>query len=84
MKKENLVTQSVDEDDIPEEIDFSNAIRSPFPKLFKQQVTINLANTVVEYFKKQAEEVGIPYQTLINLFLLKCVEEKRTITVDWK
>ena len=80
MKKENLKTKRVDEDDIPEEIDFSKAIKNPFAKLLKQQVTINLANFVVDYFKKESEEVGVPYQTLINLYLMKCVEEKRKIT----
>lgn len=64
--------------------DFTNAKRNPFAKQLKQQVTINLANTVVDYFKQQSEEVGIPYQTLINLYLLKCVNEKLKLNVDWK
>lgn len=84
MKKENLKSQSVDYEDIPERIDFSNAIKNPFAKLLKQQVTINLANTVVEYFKQQSKEVGIPYQTLINLYLIQCVDEKKKINVSWK
>ena len=84
MKEAKLKTEFVDEDDIPEEVDLSKAVKSPFPKLLRQQITINLANEVVDYFKKQSEEVGIPYQTLINLFLLKCVEEKRRLDIDWK
>lgn len=42
----------------------------------KQQVTINLNTTTVEYFKAMSVESGIPYQTLINLYLDDCVKEK--------
>ena len=64
--------------------DFTNAKRNPFAKQLKQQVTINLANTVVDYFKQQSEEVGIPYQTLINLYLSDCKKNNRKLNLEWK
>lgn len=70
--------------DIPDEIDLTHAVRSPFSKLLKQQVTINLANVVIEYFKEQAKETGIPYQSLINLYLLSCATEKKKLVISWK
>ena len=45
----------------------------------KKQITINLNADIVEYFKKQAECSGIPYQTLINLYLTDCVVNKREL-----
>ena len=70
--------------EIPEELDLSKATRSPYPKLLKQQVTINLSKEVIEYFKNQSSETGIPYQSLINLYLLSCVNEKKKLDLSWK
>ena len=49
------------------EYDFSKAKKNPYAKVLKKQVTINLDEDVVRYFKEKSAEVGIPYQTLINL-----------------
>ena len=67
-----------------EEYDFSNASKSPYSKPAKQQITINLSSAVVAYFKEEASETGIPYQTLINLYLTDCVKNKRKLETTWK
>ena len=56
-----------------------NPRKNPYAKKMKQQVTMNMNATTVEYFKSMASESGIPYQTLINLYLDECVKEKKTI-----
>ena len=66
-----------------EEYDFSDARKNPYAKELKKQVTIKISPSVIEYFKKQANEVGIPYQTLINLYLLDCVSNKRELQMTW-
>lgn len=66
------------------EYDFSNAIKNPYAKLLKKQITINLNEEVLEYFKDMAEKCGIPYQTLINLYLLDCVKNKKVIDFSFK
>ena len=66
-----------------EEYDFSNARKNPYLQKGKKQVTINLNAEVVEYFKQQAERSGIPYQTLINLYLTDCVANKRELKMSW-
>lgn len=57
-----------------------NPRKNPYAKKLKQQVTMNLNTSTVEYFKSMSSESGIPYQTLINLYLDECVREKKTIT----
>lgn len=84
MKKENSIKIMYDENEMPAEIDFSKGIKNPYAKQLKTQVTINLANMVIEYFKEQAKETGIPYQSLINLYLLSCVNEKKKLDISWK
>ena len=49
--------------------DFSKGKRNPYAKRLKKQVTIRLEEPTLDYFKELAEDTGIPYQTLINLFL---------------
>ena len=66
-----------------DEYDFSKAVKNPYAKKLKKQITINLDDSVVDYFKKQAAESGIPYQTLINLYLAECVSKKRQLNVSW-
>ena len=53
--------------------------KNPYVKKEKQQVTINLNTTTIVYFKDMSAEVGIPYQTLINLYLDECVRENKRI-----
>jgi len=66
-----------------EEYDFSNARPNPYAKKLKTQVTINLDTATVDYFKKQAASSGIPYQTLINLYLTDCVQNNRKLHLSW-
>ena len=64
--------------------DFSNGKKNPYTKLLKKQVTINLSEEVIDYFKEISEKTSIPYQTLINYYLLDCVKNKKTIDISWK
>jgi len=66
-----------------DEYDFSEARRNPYAKRLKTRVTIRLDIPTVEYFKGLAGETGIPYQTLINLYLRDCAESKRELNVQW-
>lgn len=66
-----------------EEYDFSNARPNPYAKLLKKQITININVDSVDYFKQQAEQTGIPYQTLINLYLADCVKHQRKLDIAW-
>lgn len=66
-----------------EEYDFRNARKNPYVQKEKRQITINLNSDVVDYFKQQAESSGIPYQTLINLYLVDCVDNKRELQISW-
>ena len=43
----------------------------------KKLISINLDDSVTEYFKALAEKTSIPYQNLINMYLLQCVREKK-------
>ena len=56
-----------------------NPRKNPYLKKEKQQVTMNINTTTVDYFKNLAVESGIPYQTLINLYLDECVTEKKRL-----
>ena len=66
-----------------EEYDFSNAWKNPYADKVKQQITINLNQSTVQYFKDLAEKTGLPYQTLINLYLTDCADKKRQPEVSW-
>ena len=66
------------------EYDFSNAKKNPYARLLKKQVTINLSEEVLDYFKKLSEETSVPYQTLINFYLLDCVKNQKKPVFDWK
>ena len=67
------------------EYDFSamKGRRNPYSKRLKKQITIRLGVDVIEYFKELAEETGIPYQNLINLYLRDCVVSKKRPLLKW-
>jgi predicted DNA binding CopG/RHH family protein len=66
-----------------DEYDFSESVQNPYLKKLKKQVTIRLEENVVDYFKQLSEETGIPYQSLINLYLQDCVRAKRKPSLEW-
>jgi predicted DNA binding CopG/RHH family protein len=66
-----------------EEFDFSQSRKNPYAKQLKRQITIRLDTMAVDYFKKMAAELGMPYQNLINLFLRDCAMRKRRHTIQW-
>ncbi len=63
--------------------DFSKARRNPYAKRLKRQVTIRLDEQTIGYFKAMSEETGIPYQTLINLYLRECAAAKKKLSLRW-
>ena len=65
------------------EYNFSNAIKNPYAKKLKKQITINIDSDTIDYFKEQANTSGIPYQTLINLYLTDCASQKRELHLTW-
>ena len=66
------------------EYDFNNARKNPYVKKEKQQITINLDSEIITYFKIQSGILGIPYQTLINLYLSDCVSKERKLQFSWE
>jgi uncharacterized protein (DUF4415 family) len=56
---------------------------NPYAKRLKKQVTIRMSPDVVEYFKGLAEDTGIPYQSLINLYLRDCAASHRKLNLQW-
>ncbi len=66
--------------------DFTNmkGKKNPYIKYLKQPVTMRLDKDSVDYFKSLADESGIPYQTLINLYLRDCAATERKLDFKWK
>ena len=62
-----------------EEYVFTKAVNNPYTKQIKKQITININEDVLDYFKSMAVETGIPYKTLINLYLLDCKNNSRKL-----
>ena len=64
--------------------DFSDAQKNPYAKRLKKQITIRIDDSILDYFKGLSEELGIPYQTLINLYLADCVRLAKRPSLEWK
>jgi len=57
---------------------------NPYSKQLKKQITMRLESDVIDYFKNMAKGVGIPYQSLINLYLRDCVASNRELKMQWQ
>lgn len=66
------------------EYDFSKSRKNPYASRLKRQVTIRLDEPTIDYFKELAEETGVGYQSLINLYLRDCAERKKKLDFKWK
>ena len=63
--------------------DFSKSVKNPYARRLKKQITIRLDEETISYFKAMAEDKGIPYQSLINLYLRDCAIERRELKTKW-
>lgn len=70
--------------DMRQEYDFSKSAANPYVKRLKQQITIRLEKETIDYFKQLAEEIDIPYQKLINLYLRDCAEKQLKPSLSWQ
>jgi predicted DNA binding CopG/RHH family protein len=66
------------------EYDFSKARKNPYASQLKKQITIRLDEDAITYFKTISEKIGIPYQSLINLYLRDCAVSNRKLNLRWK
>jgi uncharacterized protein (DUF4415 family) len=64
--------------------DFSKATKNPYAGILRKPVTIRLDDETVRYFKELSKETGVPYQTLINLYLRDCVASGRKLSMEWR
>lgn len=67
-----------------EEYNFSKSKKNPYASQLKKPITIRLDEDSVTYFKSVSDEVGIPYQSLINLYLRDCATSHRKLALNWK
>ncbi len=66
------------------EYDFSKSRKNPYASQLKKQITIRLDEDSITYFKTISEGVGIPYQSLINLYLRDCAASQRKLNLNWQ
>lgn len=59
------------------EYDFSNAKKNPYATRVRKPVSIRLDTQAVDYFKALGDEIGMPYQSLINMYLMECAADKK-------
>ena len=57
--------------------------KNPYSSKLKKSVTMRLGEDVIAYFKSMADEEGVPYQSLINLYLRDCVAQHRKLNISW-
>ncbi len=66
------------------EYDFTNSIKNPYSSKLKKQITIRIDKETINYFKTLADEIGIPYQRLMNLYLTDCAKSHKRLKLNWK
>jgi predicted DNA binding CopG/RHH family protein len=57
--------------------------KNPYASKLKRPVTMRLSDDVITYFKSMAEDAGVPYQSLINLYLRDCLANNRKMQIKW-
>ena len=58
--------------------------KNPYASKLKRPVTMRLSEDVIGYFKGMAKEAGVPYQSLINLYLRDCAARHRKVDISWQ
>jgi uncharacterized protein (DUF4415 family) len=68
-----------------EEYDLSKmkSRKNPYSNRLRRQVTLRIGIDVIDFFKEMSEKTGIPYQSLINLYLRDCASKKKELNLNW-
>ena len=66
------------------EYNFANAKPNPYIKKLRKQISIRIDVDTIEFFKKRAEETGIAYQNLMNMYLSDCAVHSKKLQISWK
>ena len=84
-KQPSVKALSIEVSDMKAEYDLSKlkARKNPYASKLKKPVTMRLSEDVVTYFKSMADEAGVPYQSLINLYLRDCLANNRKVQINW-
>ena len=67
-----------------QEYDFTKARKNPYAAKLTKQINIRLDDDSIGYFREISEQLGIPYQSLINLYLRDCAAQNRKLDLRWK
>ena len=67
-----------------DEYDFTHSVKNPYVRKLKQQITIRLEADTIAYFKALADETGITYQNLINLYLADCAKNHKKLDYSFR
>ena len=69
-----------------EEYDINNLNprKNPYLSKLKKQITINIDSSTIDFFKNLSSDTGIPYQTLMNLYLSDCAKNNKRPTILWE
>lgn len=67
-----------------DEYDFSKGRKNPYTSKLRKQITIRIDEDTIDYFKEEAEETGISYQNLINLYLRECAQKSKHLNMVWE
>lgn len=81
-----MMNNSIENDTMRKEYDIKNLNprKNPYSNRLKKTITINVNIDAIDFFKEKSVQSGIPYQTLINLYLTDCAEKKRELAIEWK
>jgi predicted DNA binding CopG/RHH family protein len=71
-------------DRMRKEYDFSKSIRNPYTRKLKKAISIRIDPDTIDYFKKLAEQTGIPYQNLMNHYLADCAAKHLKPSLVWQ
>jgi uncharacterized protein (DUF4415 family) len=84
-KQPSVKALSIEVSDMKAEYDLSKlkTRKNPYASKLKKPVTMRLSEDVVTYFKSMADEAGVPYQSLINLYLRDCLANQRKVQINW-
>ncbi len=66
------------------EYNFANSKPNPYAAKLRKQISIRLNVDTINYFKQTAQEIGVPYQKLMNMYLTQCAAKNLKPSISWK
>lgn len=79
MIEQKKTQEEADEEILNKNFDFKHAVKNPYIERLRGQDSVIVDMEAIKYFKEMAKSMGADWKTLVNMYLVDAVNQKKKV-----